>query len=352
MRRTIRVAILVFVVALLAVPVTALAMDDAQGQDDALEATSVSSETDGGGSASALNGKAFQTIKVPQEKYSVAQLASAFKIKAEASTPLSFSSSNEKVAKVDASGKVTVGKRTGSATITITAAETDQYAAAEKKVKVRVSAYKKPNGMVVHSAGGTPSHVHMFHMGWNFVLRCTDPDVANHAATAARYITKNSHFSYAGRFPTSQASVNKRASIYFAIVKVTGKNPTYKQLKKIMSVNTYASTSCTPAILCTYWLYYNMSTKIPLKWYGRFSKKAYMYYCGAPNVEAHQLEKAIRQVNKEYRAKGKLAPFKIIYVPASKRSSFFGHPGKNLKRGDIIAACPNPNANGHTAMVM
>ena len=342
---------MVFVAALLALPVTALAVDNAQSQDDALEAAQVSSET-AEGEAGATGEKAFQTIKVPQEKYSVAQLASAFKIKATASTPLSFSSSDERVAKVDASGKVTVGKRTGTSTITITAEETDQYAAAEKKVKVKVSAYKKANGMVVHSAGGTPSHEHYFHMSWNFILRCTDPDIANHAATAARYITQNSHFGYAGRFPTSQSSVNKRASIYFAIVKLTGKNPTYEQLKKIKKVSTYASTSCTPAILCTYWLYYNMSTKIPLKWYGRFSKKAYKYYCGAPNVEAHQLEKAIRQVNKEYRAKGKLAPFKIIYVPSGKRSSYFSRPSKHLKRGDIIAACPNPNANGHTAMVM
>ena len=309
--------------------------------------------------------KAKQVIKTPQDVYSVAAKRPLFGILAKAKTKLSFKSSDPSIAKVSSKGKVTVGAKTGIAFITITARETSKYKAATKKVKVRVSNYKATNGRIAHSTGnhdGRPGDFHnhdsrtgsYWNMGWNFIIRCRDPYIADHASVAARYIVQNPYFGYNGRFPKSQESVNARASIYSAIVKVTGKNPDYKQLQKIKSVKTIADTSCTPSILAGYWLYYDMADKLNLKWYPPYNKKAYSYYCGAPNVEYHQLETCIRHVNEKYMKAGKLCPFEIIYVPKGKRSSFFSKSNikKNLKRGDIVCCCPNPNRNGHSIMML
>lgn len=308
--------------------------------------------------------KSSQKIKVPTTVYGVAPKASSFKIKAKAKTKLSFKSDNNRVAKVSKSGKVSVG-RAGMATITITAAESATYKSATRKVKVRVTAYKKANGYVVHSGSNAdgrrgdfwnrePKVASYFHMNWCFIIRPTDPYVSNHAATAVKYISRNKYFGYNSRYPTSQTSVTKRAEIYKAVHKAVGDNPSYADLKKIAKVRKFGDTSCTPVLLAGYWLYVDMDSKLTLKWRPPYSSGAYKYYCGAVNVENHQLEKAIRHVNKEYKRAGKPAPFKIIYVPGSKRGSFFSRSNisKNLKRGDIICACPNPRRNGHTAMVM
>lgn len=299
--------------------------------------------------------KAAQAIKVPQDLYGVAQGRAPFDILAKARTPLTFTSSDPTIARVTPQGRVYVGDKVGTAVITIKAEETDKIRASTRKVSVRVSAYNPANGNMVHSGSRRPSYTRYSYKKWTFILRCTDPEIAKHAAVAACFIAQNNRvFTYNGRFPTSQENVYKRASIYWAIVKATGKNPTYEQLKKIKTVKQHASTSCTPTILACYWLYYDMDTKIPLKWRSPYNKKDYLYFCGAPNVEYHQLEKCIRQVNKEYVSKGKLAPFEIIYVPASRRSWTFkgSNFAKNLKRGDIVATCPNYNRNGHTVMLM
>ena len=305
-----------------------------------------------------------QTIKVPQEIYGVAVKAPSFTIKAKSKTRRSYKSNRPSIAKVNSKGKVTIGKKAGVATITITARETARYKKATKKVKIRVTAYRKTIGRLAHSAanydgrrgdrGGESSVRSYWDFGWNFIVRCTDPYIAERAATAVRYIVGNKYLGYNGCFPTSQANVTKRASIYRAVVKATGKNPTYDDLKKIKNVKQYGDTSCTPTLLAGYWLYYDMSDQLNLKWYPPYNKKAYKYYCGAPNVEYHQLETCIRAVNAKYTKAGKLAPFKIIYIPRANRSSFFSRSSvmKNLRRGDIICYCPNPNRNGHTAMMM
>lgn len=61
-----------------------------------------------------------------------------FSLGATAQTALTYKSGNTKVAEVDADGNVTV-KAAGVAVITITAAETDEYLAAEKNVTINVS---------------------------------------------------------------------------------------------------------------------------------------------------------------------------------------------------------------------
>ena len=312
-----------------------------------------------------------QTITTAQDNYSVATDAGSFSLHANAKTSLTYTSSNISVASVSSKGVVTPRKKAGTATITIKAEETSQYAPAEKKIKVKVSKYKATSGKNIQSnsnydrkkgdSSGRETAVRAYHYlkntsysSWSFIIRCTDPVVADKAATAARYIAANDNFGYNAWFPRSQSKVTHRAEIYKAIVKATGKNPSKKDLKKIRNVKKKADSSCTPTILAGYWLYYDkMSMKISLKWRSPYNKTAYMYYRGAPNVEYHQLEKAIKKVNRAYVKEGKLAPFKIIYIPKSKRASFFSEKNikKNLKRGDIICSCPNPNRNGHTAIM-
>ena len=188
---------------------------------------------------------------------------------------------------------------------------------------------------------------------WTFVVRCTDPYIADCAATAVENIVRNPYFGFKSYKHTSQASVSKRASVYYAVKSEVGDNPSKDDLKKIKNIRKYADTSCTPTVLAGYWLYYNMDTQLNMKWIKGYRKKTYGYYCGAVNVEAHQLERAIRQVNKEYVSMGKAAPFKIIYVSKKKRASFFSRKNmkKNLRRGDILCCNPKVMKEGHTAMV-
>ena len=314
--------------------------------------------------------RAKQSVTTPQNLYGVATNAKPFKLNAKAKTKISYTSSDTNIAAVDGTGTVWVKNRVGLATITIKAEETDQYSSAGKTVTVRVSAYKKTNGKMVHSMNnwdrksgdsrGDESIICGYyydkkwsHKSWGFIIRCTDPYISNNAATAVKYIVKNKNFGYQACFPRNQKRVNRRASIYKAVHKAVGSNPTPQELKKIKKIKTKADSSCTPTLLAGYWLYINMNTKLSLKWRKPYNKKAYKYYCGSVNVEYHQLETAIKQVNKEYEAKGMLKPFEIIYIPKSKQPSFFKKKNakKHLKRGDIICSCPNPNSNGHTAMM-
>ena len=316
-----------------------------------------------------LSALKLQTINVPQTVYGVAVGAPKFRLNASANTKLNYESEDTSVADVSSSGQVTVKKK-GTVRILIRAEETDQYASAAKSVLVRVSRYIPAKRSYVQAdanydrkpgdSNGKETKYSRFRyhktknwMSWGFIIRCNDPYVANHAARAAGYIARNDHFGYNARLPVNQKTVDKRASVYKAIHKAVGDNPSYKDLKKIRTVRTKADTSCTPTVLAGYWLYYDMSTKISLKWRYPYSRKSYKYYCGAVNVEYHQLEKAIRTVNREYAKAGKLKPFTIIYIPRGKRSSFF-NPKKvkqHLKRGDIICSCPNYNRNGHTAIM-
>ena len=62
----------------------------------------------------------------------------AFSLNAKAKTPLTYTSSDKKIATVDKNGKVTV-KKAGKATITVKAAATSQYQAAGKTITITVT---------------------------------------------------------------------------------------------------------------------------------------------------------------------------------------------------------------------
>jgi len=304
-------------------------------------------------------------LTTPQDVYSVSTSIKSFKLNAKGNGALTYSSSNESVASVSSSGVVSV-KRNGTAYITI---EDGIYS---KKVSVIVSSYKPTNGAFVEAiynadgrsgdSTGREIRVKGYNgysrynssKNWGFIIRCNDPVVADKAALAVNYIANNNHFGYSTCYPVSQSSVNNRASIYNTVVKTTGKNPSAASLKKILSISSRADTSCTPTCLSGYWLYYDMSDKLAMKWIPPYDKKAYNYYCGAVNVEYHQLETAIKHVNSIYRDKGMLEPFSIIYISANNRSSFFSTSNikKNLKRGDIICSCPDYRKGGHTGIMM
>lgn len=313
-----------------------------------------------------------QTITTPQKNYGVAVNAKVFNLNAKAKTALSYKSSDPSVALVSAKGNVK-GKKKGIAYITITAKGTDKYNQATKKVRIMVSQYNPANGKMAHAPGsqdfgrsgditGREALVQRYVYGphtdwknWSYIIRCNDPEIAKHAAVAVTYIVQNNHFGYKAWEAKSQKYVSQRHSVYKAIRHGgVPRNPTYAQLKRIKSIRTKADTSCTPMLLAGYGLYIDMASKIRLNWRSPYHTKRYTYFCLSVNVEQNQLRKAIRQVNREYRAKGKLEPFTIIDVPKSKRSAYFGKSTmrKYLKRGDIVCSCPNPNRNGHTAMIL
>ena len=122
------------------------------------------------------------------------------------------------------------------------------------------------------------------------------------------------------------------------------------ELKKLKGKN-LGATSCTPALLAGYWLYYDMDTQISLPWVSPYNKKNYKYDCGSVNCERHGLEKAIKQVNSEYKKAGKPEPFELIYLNGTKITK------ENYKNkvysGDILCYFYNFNvdsAMGHTVM--
>jgi hypothetical protein len=83
--------------------------------------------------------KAAQSITLNKTSYSKTYGNAAFSLGAKAQGKLSYTSSNKKVATVDANGKVTI-KGAGTATITVKAATTSNYEAAKNKtVKVTVA---------------------------------------------------------------------------------------------------------------------------------------------------------------------------------------------------------------------
>lgn len=310
-----------------------------------------------------------QTITTPQYRYGVSTNHANFNINAKAMTDMTYESSNTSVATVSSTGVVDV-KSAGIAYVTITAAESDVYEEATKKVKIDVRKYKPTSGGVMqaklnfdHKSGdsrGNEISISRYEynknpsiFNWKFIIRCTDPAVSDKAATAVYYICKNNHFGYNDHKPTSQKSVNKRRSIYDAVHKKLGDNPSKRELKKILKIKKKANTSCTPTLLAGYWLYIDMDTKIKAKWRKPYHKKAYVYNCGSVNIEQDGLRRAIKKVNAEYRAQGKLEPFEIINVSSSKRNSYFSKKRikKTLKRGDILGGYKNLSHNGHSVMM-
>lgn len=307
-----------------------------------------------------------KNIRTPQDRYSVSTAIKSFDLSASGNGSLTYNSSDSSVADVSRKGRVKV-KNNGIAYITISDGTNS------KRVEVKVSDYIPANGYFIEGMSDIdkkpgdstgrevrekkyPGYKKSDHSrSWGFIIRCNDPEIADRAALIASYIAKNDSFGYKARMHTSQSSVDARASVYNAVVKVTGKNPSIEDLEKIKTITETADSSCSPTILAGYWLYYDlMSDKIPLKWRPPYDKETYNYYCGAVNVEYHQLEKAIEHVNNEYRKRGMLEPFEIIYISANERSSFFkkSNVSNNLKRGDIVCSCPDYKGSGHTGIIM
>ncbi len=315
-------------------------------------------------------GPVAQTIRTPQKHYGLAAGAEAFNLNAHAKTGLSYRSSNEGVARVFEDGVVQVLKE-GTAKIRIEAKKNKHYKAAAKTVTVQVSDYVPTSGKIAQSSedydekpgdsSGTESKIGEYSYdpdknwkSWQYIVRCTDPQLSLRAAKAVTKIVQNEHFGYNGHYPTSQEEVDQRRSIYDAVHDVLGDDPSMQSLDKISGITTGGDTSCTPTLLAGYWLYIDMSPTLELKWHKPYDKKKYRYYCGTVNVEYHQLEKAIKKVNETYTKAGKLAPFQLIEIPKDQRKDFFKKKNikKNLKRGDIICSCPDYNDNGHTAMML
>lgn len=304
-------------------------------------------------------------ITTSQSSYSVSTSIKSFNLNAKGGGALTYRSSDSSVASVSSSGVVRI-KSVGTTYIIISDGTTS------KRIRVKVSNYKPVNGWFVEATGNLdnrsgdssgreflikryPGYSNRYTFrDWGFIIRCNDPEIANNAALAVSYIAKNNCFGYCSWMPVNQRYIDSRASIYNTVVKTTGKNPSVRSLNKILSIRSKADTSCTPACLSGYWLYYDMSDRLALKWMPPYDKKAYKYYCGAVNIEYHQLEDAIKHVNSKYRKKGMIEPFTIIYIPASKRNSFFAESNitKNLKRGDIICSWPNYQKEGHCGMMM
>lgn len=313
-------------------------------------------------------------IVTPQNIYGVAENAKTFNINSRPANGgvLEYKTSDRSIAKIDAKGNVRVGKKAGTAEIIITEKDSESgETITQKKVKIRVSKYKKANGKLAQSnwdrdrkkgdRRNKDSFVSRYHYkkpkesdNWGFIVRCNDPYISNHAAQAVTYIVNNKYFGYKSRMPVSQAQVSKRSSIYRAVHKAVGDNPSYKSLKKIKRIKKYADTSCTPTLLAGYWLYIDMDSRIKLAWRVPYHKKKYTYQCGSVNIEYHQLEKAIQKVNKEYKDAGKPEPFKIIYVSKSQRAEWFSPKNikRHLRRGDIVCSCPDYKRGGHTSMML
>lgn len=79
-----------------------------------------------------------QTITTEKDSYTVTYGKTPFNLNAAASTTLTYTSSNTKVAAVDKNGKVTI-KGAGTAVITLKAAEDDYYKEASKTIKITVN---------------------------------------------------------------------------------------------------------------------------------------------------------------------------------------------------------------------
>lgn len=310
-----------------------------------------------------------QQITTPQDRYGVAPTHKPFRLFVKSKTPVTYESSNPSVATVNSKGVVTP-KKVGDAYITITASETREYKSDIKKVHIDINNYKAANGTTVSASsnldnkpgdssgkeckvGGYTYNKKVACYNWNFIIRCTDPAIANKASQAVYYITKNNNFGYNAHKATSQKEVNKRRQVYDKVHKAVGDNPSYNNLKKILKIKGKADTSCSPTLLAGYWLYYDMDSKIKLNWRKPYDKKYYYYNCGSVNIEQNGVKKAIKKVNKEYTDAGKLAPFQIIEVPKNQRDAYFSKSNmkRKLKRGDIIGALPVPSKNGHTVMI-
>lgn len=315
-------------------------------------------------------GKRSQQITTPQEHYGVAVGAPPFYLYAKAGTPVTYESSDPRVASVAGDGLVTIGDE-GEAVIRIRAKKDGTFKEASKEVTVSVGRYQKTNGKLAQSStdydekpgdsSGKESKISSYDYdkdknwkSWQYIIRCTDPQIAQAAAKAAELVVTNPYFGYNGHYPTSQKEVDKRRSIYDAVRGAVGDAPSMEELDKISDITEYADTSCTPSLLAGYWLYIDMSQRLDSKWHKPYDKKEFRYWCGTVNVEYHQLERAIKMVNEDYIQAGKLPPFQIIEIPEAERQTYFNKKNikKHLKRGDIICSCPDYNDNGHTAMAL
>lgn len=111
------------------------------------------SETHGDIKVTFAVNKADQSVTAAKDAYTVTYGVKAFNLGAKAGSALTYTSSNNNVAVVDANGNVTI-KGAGSAVITINAEENNYYNAAVKTVKITVN---KANASITTSAKSTVS---------------------------------------------------------------------------------------------------------------------------------------------------------------------------------------------------
>lgn len=98
--------------------------------------------------------KASQKITGVKSKYEVVHIAKSLKLDAKAKTAISYSSDNNSVAEVSSNGTVTING-VGTATVTVTAEETEIYNSVTKKVKIEVN-----NTTNTYTAVGDASFLH------------------------------------------------------------------------------------------------------------------------------------------------------------------------------------------------
>lgn len=168
--------------------------------------------------------------------------------------------------------------------------------------------------------------------GWKFVIRATDPRVANGAATFIKRLCKSSKFGY-NNYKNNQSGINKRDSLY-KVARKYGWDPN--------KIKTRVDTSCTPMCLIAFNAAgVDMSYKLKATYYDS-STGSYTGIYKARTVNAESLKAAIRLVNKKYKKQGKKAPFKIIKLTPAQYRNY----KKYLKRGDVVCT------GHHTAMVL
>ena len=201
--------------------------------------------------------------------------------------------------------------------------------------------YKTPNGKIAEAlsihdkvVGGKPGdqsgnelkiRKYKYSKGarkWKFVVRCTDPEIANFAASYSAAICKNNKFGY-NNYVNRQSGIDKRNSLYWEAKKV-GFN--------LNAIPRKVDTSCTPLSIVGFRAA-GINMDYPIKAYYKCRKTGKytgIYNCGAVNAES--LKAAIKKVNAEYRKQGQPEPFVILH-PTPKQ---FKKYKKYLKRGDVV----------------
>ena len=167
---------------------------------------------------------------------------------------------------------------------------------------------------------------------WKFVIRATDPVVANRAANFVTKVCRNNSIGY-DNYYNNQKGINYRDSLYVYAKKVNW---------DVSKINKKVDTSCTPMCLIAF---NAAGIKMDYQLKAKYRCNQTGTYTGiykARTVNAESLETAIKLVNYKYKKQGKKPPFQIIKMSPGQ----FRQYRKNLKRGDVVCTYH------HTAMVL